>query len=147
MKVNISYISSEQEEADLRVKQGHNSLDELYRIITQETYKDRTLNVTIGENKYKLNCKHVFYIESMDDKVWVHTNKKEFEYKKKLYELEEELPESFVRISKSVILNLDQVEHYSPQLNGIMKAVLNNGKEVYISRKYLKTLRYKIGGR
>lgn len=147
MKVNVSYINSENEEANLQVKAGHNSLDELCRIITEETYKDKILNVTFGEDKYQINCKHVFYIESVNDKVWVHTNKKEFAHKKKLYELEEELPEAFVRISKSVILNLNQVEHYSPLMNGLMKAILKNGNEVYISRKYLKTLRYKIGGR
>lgn len=147
MKVTVSYIESEMEEARLLVKPGHHSLDELCRIITEESYRDKILHVSIGENKYQLSCKHIFYIESMNDKVWVHTNKKAFEHKKKLYELEEELPGHFARISKSIILNLDQVEHYTPQLNGVMKAVLKNGNEVYISRKYLKTLRYKIGGR
>lgn len=148
MKVGISYIDSgQEEEAKLYVERGHHSLGELVRIIANETYKDKVLHVNLNGNRYRINCKHVSYIESVNDKITVHTNTKTFECKKKLYELEEELPDEFVRISKSVILNLGQVEYYSPQMNGIMKAVLRSGREVYISRKYLKMLRYKIGGK
>lgn len=147
MKVYVIYTDSDVEEATLKVKAGHESLEELCHVIAEETYKRKTLHVTAGEEIYKINCKHVCYIESLNDKVWVHTNQRKFEHKKRLYELEQKLPEEFVRISKSVILNLEQVEHYSPQMNGVMRAVLKNGNAVYISRKYLKTLRDRIGGK
>lgn len=122
-------------------------MNELIHVITEETYKEIFLSVTSDGNQYQINCKHICYIESVDEKTVVHTNLKTFLCKKKLYELEGLLSENFARISKGIILNLTQVEHYSPQMNGIMKAVLCNGKEVYISRKYLKELRYKIGGK
>lgn len=44
-------------------------------------------------------------------------------------------------------MNFKQVEHYSPLANGLMKAVFYNGEETYISRKYLRLLRAKIGGK
>lgn len=148
MKVDILYIDpSEEEAAKLHIKKGHRSLSELVRVITEETYKEIFLKVTSDGNQYQINCKHICYIESLNEKAVVHTNLKTFLCKKKLYELEELLSENFARISKGVILNLVKVEYYSPQMNGIMKAVLSNGKEVYISRKYLKGLRYKIGGK
>ena len=147
MKVRVSYIGSDKaEEAQLFVRQGHPSLKELVQIISQETYRACSLPVISDGKQYQLDCRHILYAESAEEKTAVYTNYKQFFSKKRLYELEEMLPEDFVRISKSVILNLDQVECYSPQLNGIMKAVLKNGAEVYISRQYLKKLRYRIGG-
>lgn len=148
MKVNIFYVGDEQkEQADLHVKAGHHSLKELVSILERETYKEVILHVTDQDETYQINCKHVFFIESEREKLLVHTGKRKFFCRKKLYELETELPEYFVRISKSVILNTRQVHHYCPQLNGIMKAVLRNQEEVYISRKYLREIRTKIGGR
>lgn len=147
MKVKISYIEpNKTEKAELYVVRGHKSLEALVKVIEEETYKEKVLYVTDKEETYQMSCAHIFFIESVGEKILVHTEKKVFRCRKRLYELENELPEYFSRISKSVILNLRQVEYYRPQLNGIMKASLYNKEEVYISRKYLREIRAKIGG-
>lgn len=52
MKVKISYIESEKtEKAELYVKQGHQSLEQLVDIIERETYKDKVVNVTDKSEK------------------------------------------------------------------------------------------------
>ena len=123
----------------------HKALENLVSLIDKETYRESYLSVYDGKEKYQMICIHIFYIESENDKVFVYTSNRKFQCKKKLYELENELPDYFSRISKSAILNLRKVEHYSPQLNGVMKAVLNNQQVVYISRKYLREIRLKNG--
>ena len=123
----------------------HKALENLVSLIDKETYRESYLSVYDGKEKYQMSCIHIFYIESENDKVFVYTLNRKFQCKKKLYELENELPDYFSRISKSAILNLRKVEHYSPQLNGVMKAVLNNQQVVYISRKYLREIRLKNG--
>ena len=123
----------------------HKALENLVSLIDKETYRKSYLSVYDGKEKYQMSCIHIFYIESENDKVFVYTSNRKFQCKKKLYELENELPDYFSRVSKSTILNLRKVEHYSPQLNGVMKAVLNNQQVVYISRKYLREIRLKNG--
>ena len=123
----------------------HKALENLVSLIDKETYRKSYLSVYDGKEKYQMSCIHIFYIESENDKVFVYTSNRKFQCKKKLYELENELPDYFSRISKSAILNLRKVEQYSPQLNGVMKAVLNNQQVVYISRKYLREIRLKNG--
>lgn len=123
----------------------HKALENLVSLIDKETYRESYLSVYDGKEKYQMSCIHIFYIESENDKVFVYTSNRKFQCKKKLYELENELPDYFSRVSKSAILNLRKVEHYSPQLNGVMKAVLNNQQVVYISRKYLREIRLKNG--
>lgn len=123
----------------------HKALENLVSLIDKETYRESYLSVYDGKEKYQMSCIHIFYIESENDKVFVYTLNRKFQCKKKLYELENELPDYFSRVSKSAILNLRKVEHYTPQLNGVMKAVLNNQQVVYISRKYLREIRLKNG--
>lgn len=146
MRVEVVYIEDDQtERAQLYVKQNHKALENLVSLIDKETYRESYLSVYDGKEKYQMSCIHIFYIESENDKVFVYTSNRKFQCKKKLYELENELPDYFSRVSKSAILNLRKVEHYSPQLNGVMKAVLNNQQVVYISRKYLREIRLKNG--
>jgi DNA-binding LytR/AlgR family response regulator len=62
-----------------------------------------------------------------------------------LYELEELLPGFFMRISKSAILNTNQV--YAINRNLAASSVIefrNTHKQVYVSRNYYKPLKNKL---
>jgi DNA-binding LytR/AlgR family response regulator len=148
MKVELRYVNSPEEEcAVLQVCQNHPDIKKLQEIIEKGSYQTTMVPCFLGEQIYSISCDHILYIETIQEILFVHTGSKIFETKKRLYELEEMLPEHFARISKSVIMNLKQVEYYSPLANGLMKATFYNSEETYISRKYLKLLRAKIGGK
>ncbi len=74
----------------------------------------------------------------MDNKTFIYTSKECYETARKLYEFEELLKErNFLRISKSVVINIMKVESIKPALNGRFSCRLLNGEEVIISRKYV----------
>ena len=58
-------------------------------------------------------------------------------------ELSEILP--FMRISKSMIINLDKIRHISPMFGGRFEALLDNDEKVIISRQYVPILKDKLG--
>lgn len=148
MKVELRYVNSPEEEcAVLQVCQNHPGIIKLQEMIEKGIYQTMTIPCFLGEQIYSIPCEHILYIETIQELLFVHTDSKVYEAKKRLYELEEILPEQFARVSKSVIMNLKQVEYYSPLANGLMKATFYNSEETYISRKYLRLLRAKIGGR
>lgn len=65
----------------------------------------------------------------------------------KLYELEAILKEMyFLRVSKSLCLNLMKVTAIRPALNGRFTAILQNGEEILISRKYVPDLKKALKG-
>lgn len=148
MKVEIQYVNSPEEEyATLRVCKDHNGIIKLQEIIEKNSYQTMTISCFQQEKIYSISCDHILYFETVQEMLLVHTGSKVYEANKRLYELEEILPKQFARISRSVIINLNQVEYYSPLANGLMKATFYNGEEEFISRKYLRLLRAKIGGK
>lgn len=64
---------------------------------------------------------------------------------KPLYELEKLLDNSFVRISKSTIVNINQINHVEAGFNGTMELVMKNGVTDYISRSFRKNFKERLG--
>ena len=96
---------------------------------------------------YEIPMIDVFYIEAVDNTVFIYGSKSVYETKQKLYELEELLREKhFLRVSKSLIINLMKVKAIRPALNGRYTAILNNNEEVIISRKYVTALKNTLKG-
>lgn len=88
----------------------------------------------------------IYYFESVDDKVFAYAENDVVEVKWKLYELEERLAGGdFIRIAKSMILNLSKVKRFAPYMGGRFEALLENGEKVLISRQYVPELKKVLG--
>lgn len=94
----------------------------------------------------KLSSKDIYYFESVDNKVFAYTAKGTYEVHKKLYELEEDYGRSdFLRISKSIIVNVAKIAYLKPIFNGRFEAQLKNEEKIIISRQYVLDLKKKLG--
>ena len=94
----------------------------------------------------RLSPRDIFYFESVDNRVFAYTGKEVYTVHKKLYEIEEEFfYTDFLRISKSVIVNVAKIAYLRPVFNGRFEAKLKNGEKVVISRQYVADLKKKIG--
>ncbi|MCR5425775.1 MAG: LytTR family transcriptional regulator [Lachnospiraceae bacterium] len=93
-----------------------------------------------------LRADAILYIESVDKKTFLYTEKRVYETEKRLYELEEMLdPRDFFRCSKSVILNLNKVVRLKPEITRNILATLSSGEVVIVSRRYAAQLKQRIG--
>lgn len=89
----------------------------------------------------------IFYIESVDDKTFMYLETKVYESHRRLYDLEElTAPYHFIRVSKSMVVNLMKVQSIKPALNGRFICKMQNGEEVIISRKYVPDIKKKLRG-
>ena len=95
--------------------------------------------------QYEIPIVNLYYVEAVEGKVFLYSAKQVYETKQKLYEIEQLLEEKqFLCVFKSVIVNLMKIKAIKPALNGRFIAVLQNGEEVIISRKYVSALKNKL---
>ena len=115
--------------------------EELIGFVTENTeYED-------SRRQERFPLEAVLYFEAVEEHVFAYTAEKEYEIKKRLYEVEEQYREQFfVRCSKSVILNLMQLGSISPALNGRFYAHMKNGEKLVISRQYAPIIRKIVSG-
>ena len=81
----------------------------------------------------------------MDKRTYIYTRDDCYESRDRLYELEEKLGPYYVRISKSMIVNLRKIQNVCAEPGGRMVAVLLNTERVVISRSYVKEIKRRLG--
>ena len=100
----------------------------------------------IDERMHQVQLRDICYFEAVDNRVFAYLDTKVFEIHSKLYELEQQYGNAdFFRVSKSVIVNLSKVDHFSPMFQGRMDACMTNKEHVVISRQYVSLLKVRLG--
>lgn len=98
-----------------------------------------------GNTEYYLTLDEILFFETDSDGINAHTRDNIYQTKYKLYELEELLPGSFMRISKSAIVNTSHIYSISRNLTASsVVAFADTHKQVYVSRYYYKPLINKL---
>ena len=93
-----------------------------------------------------LDGAEVLYIDTVDRGTFLYTADGVYQTRLRLYELEEQLaPRDFVRVSKSAIVNFDQVRSLRPDFGGRMRLTLSNGEVVMANRQYVPAIKAKLG--
>ena len=96
-------------------------------IIAALRMMDSQITVIKDDESFILDISKIAYIESVDRRTFVYTEKDCYESGRRLYEFEEVLgSRSFLRISKSTILNIMKVSSIKPALNGRFLCKLTN---------------------
>lgn len=128
----------------IEAKEYNEDVKKLMELL-QNTEKGFDKIVVEQEEKfYFLEKSEIEKIYSQNGAVYVDTRQGTFESKERLYELEEKL-KNFVRISKSVLVNVEEIQSLEMEFNGKMKMYLKSGDVEYTSQSYLKDIKKALG--
>lgn len=120
--------------------------DEIIGFINEYKLLDSRIWGNLDKESYILNPIDIYYIETIDNKVFAYTYDKVYELSYKLYELERILPNRyFFRASKSMIINISKIVSIKSLLNGRIQAKLDNNENVIISRTNVNLFKEKLG--
>lgn len=93
--------------------------------------------------KLSLNDVYCFFTE--DNKVYALTANESFKLKCRLYQLEENLNDTFVKINQSCIANIKKIDRFKASVGGSLTVVFKNGHCDYVSRRNLKNVKERLG--
>lgn len=89
----------------------------------------------------------IIWIDAAGDYMCVHTQAETYVMRARLKSLiDERLPDVFVRIHKSTVVNLTYIEKLQPLCNSEYNAVLQNEKVLKVSRTYARALKQRLLG-
>lgn len=144
MKVNVVVEPElEEEYAEIHVKGITDEITRLSKVIQNKS------QAITGMDEYERNV----VIEETDivalhaEKKWcrIYTDTSNYSCRKRLYEVENMLGADFMRISKSIIVNLRKIESVEAVFNGMLLLRMKNGSKEYVSRTYLSQMKEYFG--
>ena len=132
-------------EVVIRCNEVNETVIQLQNLINQAEKEKKRIVFYKDDTEFFIPLSNVLFFETSGEQVWAHTADEEFLVKFKLYELENMLPEMFMRVLKSTILNTAKIYSILRNLTAASKIEFYQSKKtVFVSRFYYKELKNKL---
>ena len=105
----------------------------------QEPYK--FLTGKVEEDWTPIPTTDISYIESLQKRTWFYANDEQYKTNLTLKELQTKLPEYFLRIHRSYIINIYYIKKISRDLSSNFIVELKNDVELPVSQSYINDLK------
>lgn len=133
MRFKLIIDKEKDEEVVATVHERYPLIDEIEALISKHT--DRIPGYA-GDDIKMLSVSEIECVTVLDGKTYaIDSGNRRYRLKQKLYELEEQLPSSFIRINKSTLANENRLDRFAVTYAGSVDAVFKCGYTEYVSRR------------
>ena len=146
MKVHIEVDDSmSNDEVLIRCGRADEKIQKICQLILEHGGAEPNITFYKDNREYYFPLSNVLFFETEGEHIYAHTEDETYLIKFRLYELEDMLPRSFVRVAKSTIVNAAKV--YSITRNITSASLIQfagSHKQVYASRYYYNDLQQRL---
>lgn len=147
MKFKLIVDKTQEEEIVATVHKRTELIDEIESLISKHTSTDRIPGYQEDEIKM-LSIAEIECITVLDGKTYAIDRKNcRYRIKQRLYEMEQILPTSFIRINKSTLANAHALERFAVTCTGSVDAVFKCGYREYVSRRCFAEIKRRFDGK
>lgn len=144
MKFKLIISKEKDEELVATVHNRTALIDEIESLILKHAGADRIPGYTEDDIKM-LSISEIECITVLDSKTYAIDSKNQrYRLKQRLYELEQQLPSSFIRINKSTLANEKALDRFRVTYAGSVDAVFKCGYTEYVSRRCFAQIKRRL---
>ncbi len=104
------------------------------------------LAVKVDGRVLLVRLEEIDWIEAADNYVSLHVGNESHLHRETMSALEAKLaPSQFIRISRSIIVNVEKIKELQPMFHGDYVVILSNGTRLNLSRNYRENLNHLLG--
>ena len=142
MKCKVFIDKNHEEEVVIYSHQRNSLVEQIESLVNSQEleitgYKE--------QEAVKLDLSEIFCFICEENKIFALTEKERFKIKLRLYQLEEKLPQNFVKLNQSCIGNVKKIQRFNASFGGSLSVEFKNGYKDYVSRRQLKIVKERFG--
>ena len=135
MKFKLIIDKDRDEEVVVTVHERSELTDRIESLVLEYS-GSQTITAYTEDDLVRLDFDHIECITVIDGKTYaIDTDGKQHLVKMRLYEIEQLLPNYFVRINKSAIANQSQIAKFKASFSGAVDVIFKCGHVDYVSRR------------
>ncbi len=147
MKFKLIIDKEKDEEVVATVHSRNRLTDEIEALILKHAGADRIPGYREDDIKM-LSVPEIECITVLDGKTYaIDAENQQYRLKQRLYELEAQLPSSFIRINKSTLANEARLDRFAVTYAGSVDAVFKCGYKEYVSRRCFAQIKRRFEGK
>jgi len=146
MKVHIEIDDSiPNDEVLIRCGRADEKIQRICQLILEHEGAEPNITFYKDNREFYFSLYNVMFFETEGEHIYAHTEDDTYLIKFRLYELEDMLPRSFVRVAKSTIVNAAKVYSITRNITSAsLIQFMGSHKQVYASRYYYKDLQQRL---
>ena len=142
MKFKLIIDKEKDEEVLITAKERSPLVDEIEALISR--HAGRIPGYTEDDIKM-LAVSEIECVTVLDGKTYaIDSQNRRYRLNARLYELEQQLPSSFIRINKSTLANEDALDRFTATVTGSVDAVFQCGYREYVSRRCFAQIKRRL---
>ena len=91
-------------------------------------------------NPYDIEC-----FTTSNDKVYAIMKNAKYQVKKRLYELEDIVGDTYIYINQGCLANINLIDRFDASIGGTFLIIFKSGYKEYVSRRQLKNIKERLG--
>lgn len=145
MRVRVEIDDNlKQPELIIRASSDNPNVEKIKELLAATPLTDEVLSGFKNSREYFLKPSSILFIETENRQLQIHTIDEIYTSNERLYEIAEELPDYFLQVAKSTIVNLKQINALNKSISNCLISFYDSPKEVYASRRYYKQLQERL---
>ncbi len=144
ININIHIVDDSKEES-IDVFCHKDRKEEMQEIAKEFVDGSQKISCKKDDKTYRIRLDEVFYIETVDEHLFIYCENDVYENRMRLYEAEQLCKDTlFFKASKSMLINIKKIENMKPSISGRFEITMMNGEKLLVSRKYVADLKQKM---
>ena len=144
MKFKLIIDKQKEEEVVITARQRTALIDEIETLLQKHAGVNRIPGYT-GDDIKMLSFSEIECVTVLDGKTYaIDSQNRRYRLKQRLYELEAQLPSSFIRINKSALANEARLDRFAVTYAGSVDAIFKCGYREYVSRRCFAQIKRRL---
>ena len=147
MKFRLIIDKDNEEEVVVTAHESSPLIREIQALVESQSGPDRIVAYTNEGMKMLCICT-IECITVLEGRTYaIDESGQKYRLKERLYELEELLPSSFIRLNKSALANENRLDRFAVTYSGGVDAVFSCGYREYVSRRCFAQIKRRLEGK
>ena len=142
MKCTVILDKTREEEIVIYAHQKNEMIFEIERMAQE---KPLQLTGFLNEEIVRLEPQDIYCFTVEGGRLYAIGENEKYLIKARLYNIEEILDKSFIKINQSSIANVKKIQKFDASISGTLKVIFKNGYTDYVSRRNIKNVKERLG--